>query len=125
MLSDFELHVISTPEINNSTPDQGAGGFNFRTPTLRNLSITGPYMHNGRFNSLERVMNFYRDLSRGNSQNTNVQNGQLSSELSKLNVRNRDFPFIIAFLRALNDSSFDRSVPASVPSGLSVGGNIN
>ena len=37
----------------------------FRTPSLRNLSATAPYMHNGVFASLPEVINFYQRISRG------------------------------------------------------------
>ncbi|MEQ1744762.1 MAG: cytochrome c peroxidase [Saprospiraceae bacterium] len=48
-------------------PDKGRGGFNnkandngkFRSPTLRNIALTAPYMHDGRFNTLEEVINHY------------------------------------------------------------------
>ena len=33
----------------------------FKTPTLRNIEFTGPYMHDGRYNSLEEVIDFYSD----------------------------------------------------------------
>ena len=37
--------------------DKGA----FKTPTLRDISETGPYMHDGRFASLEKVVEYYND----------------------------------------------------------------
>ncbi len=48
-------------------PDKGLGKFNgnrkdngkFRTPTLRNIALTAPYMHDGRFKTLEEVLNHY------------------------------------------------------------------
>jgi cytochrome c peroxidase len=50
-------------------PDNGLGGFTldqndngkFKIPVLRNLSYTAPYMHDGRFSTLEQVINFYSD----------------------------------------------------------------
>ena len=35
--------------------DRGA----FRTPTLRDVALTGPYMHDGRFDTLEQVVEYY------------------------------------------------------------------
>ncbi len=124
MLSDYQLHTLSVPELNRSTADAGAGAFNFRTPSLRNLSFTAPYMHNGRFDRLEDVLDFYRRLRRGRSQNPNVRSSELSPQLAQLNLRDNDIPFILAFLRTLDDGSFDQSIPSSVPSGLPVGGRI-
>lgn len=124
MFSDFELHTLGVAEGNNNTPDRGAGDFDFRTPTLRNLGSTGPYMHNGTMNSLQQVLNFYDD-NNNNSQNNNVANNQLDAELRNLgNINGGDRADIIAFLNALNDNDFDRTIPATVPSGLQPGGAI-
>lgn len=124
MLSDFELHTLGIRERDIANPDEGAGSFDFRTPTLRNLASTAPYMHNGTFNSLQQVLNFY-NRDNNNSQNNNVGNNQLDPELRNLgNINPGQQADIIAFLNSLNDDDFDRSVPVSVPSGLSVGGDI-
>jgi cytochrome c peroxidase len=42
-------------EITNDPNDIGK----FKTPTLRNIALTGPYMHDGRFETLEEVVSFY------------------------------------------------------------------
>jgi cytochrome c peroxidase len=42
----------------------------------------------------------------------------------QLNMRGRGQPDLIAFLRALDNPNFDRTVPARVPSGLPVGGRL-
>lgn len=121
MFSDFELHTIGIPNKNN---DEGANGrFDFRTPTLRNLGTTGPYMHNGLFSSLEDVVDFYEDLSDGRRIDNNNQN--LDEEIRDLEIRGRDVDEIVAFLSTLNDLDFDSTTPDSVPSGLTVGGNID
>lgn len=39
--------------------DQGAGGGSFKIPTLRNIELTAPYMHDGRFETLEEVVDHY------------------------------------------------------------------
>jgi cytochrome c peroxidase len=39
--------------------DAGAGGGRFKSPSLRNVAVTAPYMHDGRFATLEEVVNFY------------------------------------------------------------------
>lgn len=49
------LQDLGRYEVTRNPADVGA----FRTPTLRNLTQTGPYMHNGIFPSLEGVVNFY------------------------------------------------------------------
>ena len=51
MFSDFTTHVLGVPD--NPKLPESDGGVNktyaFRTPSLRNLSATAPYMHNGTF----------------------------------------------------------------------------
>jgi len=119
MFSDYKLHVLGVGEHPGlSEADRGNGQFAFRTTTLRNLSFTGPYMHNGTQETLEEVMVFYENKE---SEHDQVSNDELAQEFKDLKMR----PFdqsrkdeIIAFLEALNDPDFDRSIPDSVPSNL-------
>jgi cytochrome c peroxidase len=39
--------------------DNGLGNGKFKIPSLRNIELTGPYMHDGRFKTLEEVVNHY------------------------------------------------------------------
>jgi cytochrome c peroxidase len=85
------------------------------------LATTGPYFHAGQFNSLGEAIDFY-DERRGSS-NPNVASSALDEAL--LNVPEMDNgrgAIIQGFLNALNDDSFDKRVPDSVPSGLAPGG---
>lgn len=123
MFSDYSLHVLSVPDNPKLPTDAGANGiYAFRTPSLRNLSLTGPYMHSGVFTSLDAVLNFYDQIGEGHSQNAHVGNNQLDGNLQRIN-RN-DVNNIIQFLSALNDASFDKTIPATVPSSLHPGGNV-
>jgi len=75
----------------------------FRVPSLRNVEYTSPYMHDGRFYTLEAVLNFYSD---------NVEdNPNLDPELKQNNhigiaMNTQEKQFIIAFLKTLSDKSF-------------------
>ncbi len=67
MFSDFATHVLAVPD-NPKLPESDSGvnkTYAFRTPSLRNLSVTAPYMHNGVFATLPDVVNFYQRISRG------------------------------------------------------------
>ena len=133
MLSDFGLHaegVGEHPQL--SEPDAGGGRFRFRTPSLRNVELTAPYMHNGILATLEDVLRFYDN---GRSENPNVvnrrrrdeDNGQASLSRSFRRVddmSDQQMADIVAFLEALTDEEFDRAIPARVPSGLRPGGSI-
>jgi cytochrome c peroxidase len=125
MFSDYQPHVLGVPD-NPKLPvsDAGIDGrYAFRTPTLRNLRHTAPYMHNGMLATLGDVIAFYDDVSRERSRNSNVRGEDLESLVSGLNVAD-DTPALVAFLDALSDDAFDRRMPSQVPSGLPVGGNI-
>lgn len=123
MFSDFQLHVLSVPDNARLPSDAGAAGtYAFRTPSLRNLAYTAPYMHSGVFSNINEVMNFYDQVGEGRSQNSHVRSGQLDGNLQRLGRDDRDA--IIQFLNSLNDNGFDKSVPATVPSGLHSGGRI-
>ncbi|MEM1319658.1 MAG: cytochrome c peroxidase [Bacteroidota bacterium] len=136
MFSDFELHVIGVPDnrlLDES--DSGANGsYRFRTPTLRNLPQTGPYFHNGVASDLTATLNFYLRVQNPNggggpggeglNLNPNVAPNQLSDELQQLRLNRNDIQDIVAFLRSLDDDSFDTRVSDQVPSGLPVGGNL-
>ena len=59
--------MLAVPD-NPKLPESDSGvskTYAFRTPSLRNLSVTAPYMHNGVFASLNDVVNFYQRISGG------------------------------------------------------------
>ncbi|MFT4681025.1 MAG: cytochrome c peroxidase [Granulosicoccus sp.] len=126
MLSDFQLHTLSVPN-HSLLEDRGAtSAFDFRTPSLRNLNLTAPYMHNGSFDGLRDVLEFYNDISGEGqrSQNPDVDQNQIDQDARNLRLNNDDFDGLLAFLNTLNDE-IDVSIPLEVPSKLSVGGNIH
>ncbi|MEM7536071.1 MAG: cytochrome c peroxidase [Chloroflexota bacterium] len=77
----------------------------FKVPSLRNIAETGPYMHDGRFDTLEEVVNFY---------NNQVQRSpNLDNDLSRNNGRPRRLGLdrneraaLVAFMRTFSDQSF-------------------
>jgi len=130
MFSDFKPHVLSVPD-NRQLTDSDSGvnkTYAFRTPSLRNVAATAPYMHNGVFRSLPDVVDFYRRIGGGRGRrggpNPNVRPEQIDPLVRQLNMRGGGQRQIVEFLRALNDPSFDRTIPPRVPSGLPVGGKI-
>jgi len=123
MFSDFEAHVLGVADnAKLAQSDAGVGGgYAFRTPSLRNLRYSAPYMHNGAFSTLNEVLRFYNGAGR-RARNPNVRGDQLDPALRRLNT-GRGFE-IVNFLDALNDDTFDKRIPSRVPSGLPPGGNI-
>ena len=136
MFSDYKLHVLGVPDNPKLTvSDSGAEKtYAFRTASLRNLEFTAPYMHSGVFQTLSDVLEFYDDVrgrGRGRNQNQfsrarnpNVNREQLDPLLRQLRGVNERDEDLIAFLGALSDGSYDRTIPTKVPSGLQVGGRI-
>ena len=128
MFSDYKLHVLGVPDNPQlAASDSGVDGtYAFRTASLRNLKFTAPYMHSGVFDSLRDVLEFYDDVSgrRGRARNAFVSREQLDPLLRQLRDPDDRAGDLIAFLESLSDDSFDRTVPAKVPSGLQPGGNI-
>lgn len=84
------------------TLDQ-ADWMKFRVPSLRNVEYTAPYMDDGRFYTLDAVLNFYSDQV---EDNTNLdpqlkQNGHIGIAMNSLEKQR-----IIAFLKTLSDKNF-------------------
>jgi cytochrome c peroxidase len=74
--------------------DLGRGRGEFRTPSLRNVARTAPYMHDGSLKTLREVVDFY--IGGGNS------NPHLDPLIRPLDLSNEDRDGLIAFLEALN-----------------------
>lgn len=75
----------------------------FKIPSLRNVEFTAPYMHDGRFASLEEVLDFYGDNIQLNSPNLDINIKVHNKQLGLSDQQKSD---IIEFLRALSDEEF-------------------
>jgi len=73
----------------------------FKTTTVRNADRTAPYMHNGVFNTLEEVLEFYNNGG-GAGRGLDVPHQTLSAD--KLELEDDELESIIAFLRSLNSN---------------------
>jgi cytochrome c peroxidase len=74
--------------------------FAFKTPTLRNIELTAPYMHNGVFNTLDEVMDFYNE---GGGAGLKIAPENQTLPKDKLNLSKKEIADIIAFMKALTD----------------------
>lgn len=72
----------------------------FKTPTLRNISKTAPYMHNGGYKTLKQVMDFY-NRGGGLGLGFKIENQTLPPE--NLNLSDAEIEKIIAFMETLTD----------------------
>ncbi|MCI0922132.1 cytochrome-c peroxidase [Sphingobacterium rhinopitheci] len=73
----------------------------FKVPSLRNLKYTAPYMHDGKFYTLESVINHYRFQIR-DTQNLDP----ILKEKGRIDLSEEDVASLTAFLNTLNDESF-------------------
>ncbi|MCB0597875.1 MAG: cytochrome-c peroxidase [Lewinellaceae bacterium] len=74
----------------------------FKTVTVRNAALTAPYMHNGSFNTLEEVLEFY---NRGGGAGMGLEIDNQTLPPDPLNLSEREKADIIAFLHTLTDTS--------------------
>nr|WP_162988894.1 cytochrome c peroxidase [Pedobacter schmidteae] len=113
VFSNTEAEVLGTladPEAKKPTIDSDEGRytwtkmdvlkFAFKTPTLRNVDLTAPYMHNGAYKTLEQVMDFYNQGGAA-GKGLALDNQTLPSD--PLNLSKKEIQDIIAFLKTLND----------------------
>jgi cytochrome c peroxidase len=86
----------------------------FKAPSLKNVALTGPYMHDGRFATLDQVLNHYDNGIRvGPALDDRLRNG--NGGVRSFNLPGPDRAAIIAFLRTLTDTSLTSDPRFSSP----------
>ncbi len=86
------------PGLFNVTGDFNDYGM-FRTPTLRNIELTAPYMHNGIFNTLEEVVNHYNSGG-------GIFQPNKDPLIRPLGLNEQEKEDLVAFLKSFTDSTF-------------------
>jgi len=110
LFSDQQLHNNGLKLVNNAnneidlgrgiiSPLDSGSYYKFKTPSLRNLSFTSPYMHDGRFETLDEVINHY---TIGQRNEVNLA-PQLAQYIVLSATERQD---LLAFLNTLNDEQF-------------------
>jgi cytochrome c peroxidase len=118
-----EFEVIGTPEDTSFTAisiDKGRYTINpasetlnaFRTGSIRNAQYTKPYMHNGVFNTLEEVIDFY-DAGGGTGKKLKITNQTLSGDSLKLSTSEKKR--LITFIHSLNENIIFEPPPTLLP----------
>ncbi len=113
--SEHEKEVIGVPETNkNKALDDDLGFYwryneplhygMFKTPSVRNVAVTGPYMHNGVYETLEQVMEFY-NLGGGGGMGFDLEHQTLPFD--ELNLTDPEQKAIIAYLKTLTDDQIE------------------
>lgn len=109
---DTEIELLGVPADTSAHPvvDEDPGAFDrfqtenrrhfFKTPTIRNISETAPYMHNGVYTTLEQVIEFYNNGG-GTGLGLNLEHQTLPPDSLYLN--NVEIESLIAFMNSLSD----------------------
>ncbi|ASZ10344.1 cytochrome C peroxidase [Chitinophaga pendula] len=109
--ADAEIIGVPTaPHTTQIDPDQGKFNlydipqqrFAFKTPTLRNIAVTAPYMHNGAFSSLEEVMEFYNN---GGGAGMGIAIEGQTLQKDALHLSQQEQQDVISFMRTLTDTT--------------------
>lgn len=106
--SNNGLDAFTRPE---QFEDPGRGGISnlakdtglFRIPSLRNIALTAPYMHDGRFKTLEEVVDFY---SEGVHESYNIDSKMQHADRRGVHFTVEEKAQVLAFLKTLTDSAF-------------------
>lgn len=132
--SGFEYHNIGVPvntALAAAPADLGLGGAlgesaqngKFKVPTLRNVAVTGPYMHNGVFTDLQTVVKFYEHYHAGTTFSQNPETGgvwaapEVAGTLAEDELADGDtlaeaqVTELVCFLRTLTDARYEHLLP--------------
>ncbi len=75
----------------------------FRVPTLRNVALTSPYMHNGYFKTLFQVVAFYNSRDVGHWDKPEILANVNTEEMGNLGLSNLEIEDLVAFMETLTD----------------------
>lgn len=106
LFTDHAFHnngLTPTDDIGlEKTTGKPSDRYKFSTPSLRNVALTAPYMHDGRFATLEEVVDHYNDpVALSDTLDPN-----LAKHPGGLGLSEADKAALIAFLKTLTDASF-------------------
>jgi cytochrome c peroxidase len=99
---------IGRGKITGATRDYG----HFRIPSFRNLFLTAPYMHDGRFKTVEEVLNFYNDSVK---MNATIDSKMGTAPHGGAHLTAEEKRKVIAFLKTMTDYSFAKNPDFSNP----------
>lgn len=111
--AESEMELIGVPATNDTIdvsidPDLGRyyvfntekRKYFFKTPTIRNIEMTAPYMHNGVYQTLEEVVDFY---NRGGGQGMGIELPYQTLPPEPLELTDKEQKDLVAFMKSLTD----------------------
>ena len=100
VLSQENMSELGRFAVTENTTEVGA----FKTPTLRNVEVTGPYMHDGSLKTLEDVVSFYNNG--GRVKDTDPFSPFLSGGIRSLGLDKQEQQDLVEFMKALTSPEF-------------------
>lgn len=97
----------------SETSGNAADKYKFKVPSLRNVALTAPYMHDGRYHTLEEVLDHY--TSSVHESATLDPAFKRTGQNPGIDITGAEKTSIIAFLRTLSDEQFSRNAKFSDP----------
>jgi len=97
--TDATMTDMGREEVTGDLGDRGK----FKVPSLRNIAVTAPYMHDGRFRTLEEVINHY---NAGIQESSTADPTVLNTKDTGLFLTDQDKEDLIDFLKTLTDETF-------------------
>lgn len=97
-IAEAKTNDLGYYEISQNPADRWA----YKTPSLRNVALTAPYMHNGSLADLESVVKFYNQGG--------IANENLDAKLKPLNLSDAEMADLVAFLKSLTGSNVESLV---------------
>lgn len=92
--------------LDSNTPDEGAGNGEFKVPSLRNIEVSAPYMHDGRFATLAEVIEHYNSGVQDHPNLAQQLRHPATNQPVRLNMSNQEKQQLEAFLNTLTDDVF-------------------
>jgi cytochrome c peroxidase len=111
--------LIDNPMTNKGDSLRGK----YKVPSLRNVAVTSPYMHNGVFKELRTIILFYQNFLEGSQHTLNPETGQKWDEAEVLNtisekelkdgrlLKDEEIDALVCFLRTLTDAKYEALLP--------------
>lgn len=107
---DLVLTDNGLGDITGNPADNGK----FKVPSLRNIALTAPYMHDGRFATLAEVVEFYNSQVQAHP-NLDQRLRRPNGQPRRLNLSQAEAEALVAFLETLTDQNFTTDIRFSNP----------
>ncbi len=115
LFNESEIELIGVPKSKdtiNVAIDDDLGRYNiykteerkyfFKTPTVRNIEKTAPYMHNGVYTTLEEIVDFY---NKGGGKGIGIELEYQTLPFDKLNLTTKEKEDLVFFMKTLTDKN--------------------